>query len=104
MFYFQYPVGLFGTEPPPGAEDEMKKVMENLEAKLEGKKFLAGETLTLADISVMFNLTWMGVHPSFNMSAYPNFCKWRETIKEMPEYQKVNEGFDGFLKSKQGGD
>ena len=93
-------MGLQGTDAPPGAEEEMKKVLENMDGKLRGKKFLAGDVLTLADLSVIFNLSWLSVHPSFDFTSYPNVRRWRSTISEMPEFKKINKEFEDFIKSK----
>ena len=34
----------------------MKKALENMNGKLEGKKYLAGDTVTLADASAILSL------------------------------------------------
>ena len=80
----------------------MKKALENMNGKLEGKKYLAGDTLTLADLSAVFDLSWLEIHPTFDMSPYPNVTKWRQNIRDMPQFKKINEGFEGFIKSKVG--
>ena len=103
LVQLQYPTAFTGASPPEGTEEEMKKALENMNGKLQGKKYLAGDTLTLADLSVVFDLSWLEIHPTFDMSPYPNVSKWRQTIRGMPEFKKINEGFEGFIKSKVGG-
>ena len=63
--FIQYPTAFTGASPPQGTEEEMKKALENMNGKLEGKKYLAGDTLTLADLSAVFDLSWLEIHPTF---------------------------------------
>ena len=101
MFYFQYPVAFYGKDPSEGSEkEEVKKALENMDGKLGGKKYLAGDTLTLADASAIFNLSWLDIIPGFDISPYPNVRRWNETMRQIPQFKRVNEAFDGFVKSK----
>ena len=73
----------------------MRQVLSNLELKLQGKRFLAGENITLADISAVCNLSLLEM-VSFDVSPWPRFLQWRDDIKATKQYKIVHEGFEAF--------
>ena len=78
----------------------MRQVLSNLELKLQGKRFLVGENITLADVSVVCNLSLLEMVP-FDASPWPRFLQWREDIKATRQYKIVHEGFEAFKKKTQ---
>ena len=83
-------------------KEDIKKALENMNVKLAGKKYLAGDTITLVDASAIFNIMLLDAIPSFDMSPYPNVQRWSETMRKLPEFKEVNEGFEAFVKLKVG--
>ena len=79
----------------------MRQVLTNLELKLQGKRFLARENITLANVSVMCNLSLLEMVP-FDVSPWPRFLQWRDDIKATGQYKIVHEGFEAFKKAKLG--
>ena len=79
----------------------MRQVLGNLELKLQGKRFLVGENITLADVSVVCNLSLLEMVP-FDVSPWPRFLQWRDDIKATRQYKTVHEGFEAFKKAKRG--
>ena len=69
----------------------MQKAMKVLNDTLASRKFLTGDSITLADLSVATNLLlayeWV-MDPSFK-SPYPNANKWFDTVVSQPEVKKA---------------
>ena len=79
----------------------MRQVVSNLELKLQGKRFLVGENITLADVGVVCNLSLLEMVP-FDVSPWPRFLQWRDDIKATRQYKIVHEGFEAFKKAMRG--
>ena len=79
----------------------MRQVVSNLELKLQGKRFLVGENITLADVGVVCNLSLLEMVP-FDVSPWPRFLQWRDDIKATRQYKIVHEGFEAFKKARLG--
>lgn len=63
-----------------------------LEKVLNGHKWIVGNDLTLADISLLNSYTAMGLFVPLNREKYPNIASWMSRGREMPAYQVVKEG------------
>lgn len=70
---------------------EIQEVMKVLERALSGAKYLVGDGITLADLSVATNLLlayeWV-MEPAFR-SPYPNVNKWFDNVVNQPEVKKA---------------
>jgi len=71
-------------------EKQLPNIFAVLENELKGKKFLVGNTYSVADVMVgsAMNLA-MGL--GVNMSAYPNIKAWMAEMKSRPAWQKFAE-------------
>ncbi|XP_013174099.1 PREDICTED: glutathione S-transferase D7-like isoform X1 [Papilio xuthus] len=77
---------IMGKEYNEEKNDKLKEVVGWLNSMLEGRKFVAGDKLSIADITTavtMSNLDSFG----FDYSSYPNVKSWFErTVKELEPY------------------
>ena len=66
-----------------------------------GKKYLCGDQITIADYlgSAIMSIGEL-IH--CDLRNYPNVQRWLETVKKQPNYEKVNEVFNGFRASTKG--
>ncbi|TMJ22632.1 MAG: glutathione S-transferase family protein, partial [Alphaproteobacteria bacterium] len=66
-----------------------------------GKKYLCGDQITIADYlgSAIMSIGEL-IH--CDLKNYPNVQRWLETVKKQPNYEKVNEVFNGFRASTEG--
>uniref|UniRef100_A0A1B0CJ27 glutathione transferase n=1 Tax=Lutzomyia longipalpis TaxID=7200 RepID=A0A1B0CJ27_LUTLO len=74
----------------------MEQGVEFLNTALEGKTYVAGDHLTIADLALVATIsTYDGL--KFDFSKYPNVTKWYETCKKMPGYEVNQKGVDKFI-------
>ena len=66
-----------------------------------GKKYLCGDQITIADYlgSAIMSIGEL-IH--CDLKNYPNVQRWLGNVKKQPNYEKVNEVFNGFRASTQG--
>jgi glutathione S-transferase len=62
------------------------------------KKYLCGDQITIADYFGVCLLT-LGEVIGCKFSAYPNVQRWLETMKRLPNWDKVNEALYGFAEA-----
>lgn len=62
---------------------------------LAGKKYLCGDSITIADYFGVCLLT-LGDITRCDFSKYPNVARWVETMKQLPSWNAVNEVLYGF--------
>ncbi|KPJ08371.1 Glutathione S-transferase D7 [Papilio machaon] len=83
--FLKWPM-LAGKEYNEEKAEKLKEVVGWLNSMLEGRKFVAGDKLSIADITTvvtMSNLDSLG----FDYSSYPNVKSWFErTVKELEPY------------------
>jgi glutathione S-transferase len=97
IFPLSYKIGLttFGWIQDPAvhaaAVKDVKDVMQKLNKALDGKEYLVGGHLTLADITVFvacFMTMELALDAGFR-KAMPHFSAWYERITKVPEVVKV---------------
>ncbi|XP_012251097.1 glutathione S-transferase 1-1-like [Athalia rosae] len=89
-----------------GGPDLLKKIppaLELFDKFLEGRKYAAADTLTIADLALVVTVSNFEA-VDYDLSNYKNVTKWFALIKsEAPKYQEINgEGakqFGAFIKS-----
>uniref|UniRef100_A0A1L8E4W9 glutathione transferase n=1 Tax=Nyssomyia neivai TaxID=330878 RepID=A0A1L8E4W9_9DIPT len=93
---YYYPV-LFAKAPyKPEAYTKMEEAVGFLNTALEGQKYAAGDSLTIADLALVATIsTYDGF--KFDFSKYPNVAQWYETCKKMPGYEVNQQGVDEFV-------
>ncbi|XP_055679034.1 glutathione S-transferase 1-like [Lutzomyia longipalpis] len=94
---YHYPVIFKKTSSyDPEAFKRMEQGVEFLNTALEGKTYVVGDNLTIADLALVATIsTYDGL--KFDFSKYPNVAKWYETCKKMPGYEVNQKGVDKFV-------
>ena len=73
------------------AEPDFHKFAGVLNGHLRGRKWVTGDTLTVADISIG---AWMvyGGQAGFPLDAYPEITRWYASIVALPAWRKATAG------------
>uniref|UniRef100_U5EU81 glutathione transferase n=1 Tax=Corethrella appendiculata TaxID=1370023 RepID=U5EU81_9DIPT len=83
----------------PANPDNLKKMEEGVEflnTFLEGKSFVAGDNLTVADLSILATISSYEV-AGFEFSKFPNVQKWYDNIKDTAPGHEINKaGCEAF--------
>ncbi|GAB6026241.1 Glutathione S-transferase [Chamberlinius hualienensis] len=80
---------LFSEPAPAGAIENFRDKLETLENILTLNQYVAGDKLTLADISIVCSLT-IPEACDFGFGIYPRIKKWNaKVISELPFYEEV---------------
>lgn len=91
----------------PQNEVNFKKALNTLDFFLANSKYVAGDSLTLADISILGSLTYAEAF-QYDLTPYANVISWQANLKaELPYYEEINQvpaqilrGTVDFLKGK----
>jgi glutathione S-transferase len=67
---------------------EVQRIFAVLDRALEGKSFLVGERITLADISFAPSLAFAPML-GFDLGEWPNVARWVASLRERPSVKKV---------------
>ena len=87
-----------GSDPPEDKVTAHKKNLELLDQLIGNNKYLAGNDLTLADLSVLATLSYADI-AKYDMSAYKNVERWRSQLKkEVKSYDEINVFTDEEIK------
>lgn len=74
-------------------KDNTYKLYGLLEKFLEDRKWMAGESLSLADFSLVTTVTTLDIFVPVDAEKYPRISAWISMAKEtLPEYEEINEG------------
>ncbi|KAI1285678.1 Glutathione S-transferase 1, isoform C [Halotydeus destructor] len=74
-----------------GKEQAFKDKLALLEGYLSGNKYVAGDTLTIADLSIVAGIGFLKV-VNYDLTAYPNIVAWRARLEQgLPFYKEVND-------------
>jgi glutathione S-transferase len=82
----------FSRDPSHAERDELllQKPLGVLNAGLVGRRFLAGERFTVADLNVASILAW-GKIAKLNVSAHSEVTRWLDTCLTRPAYGRVRD-------------
>jgi glutathione S-transferase len=82
----------FSRDPSHAERDEvlLQKPLSVLNAALAGRRFLAGERFTVADLNVAGILAW-GKIAKLNTSAHPEATRWLDTCLTRSAYGRVRD-------------
>ena len=72
----------------------IRLALGSIEQRLGSTAFLAGDTLTAADIMMVFTLTTMRYFAPFNLTPYPAILAYLRRIGERPAYRAAMEKGD----------
>lgn len=81
-----------GEEYDEQKADQLDEALGWLNTFLEGRAFVAGDNLTIADISIIVTITNLEAF-GYDMSGHPNLTKWFERTKKALEpygYEEVD--------------
>lgn len=76
--------------------EQLKKAEEALgflNTFLEGNTYVAGDRLTIADISILASLSGFTVF-NLDLSKYPNVVRWQENGKKVPGWDIIEKGLE----------
>jgi len=68
-----------------------KQSLDYLNGFLEGNKYVAGNDLTIADLSIVSNVSTIQLLADFDFSNWKNIVQWLKTLeKELPYFEEIN--------------
>nr|AUO28661.1 glutathione S-transferase delta [Lasioderma serricorne]QWV59551.1 glutathione S-transferase delta 1 [Lasioderma serricorne] len=87
---YYYPVMFTGAEYDPAKLTKIEEAFKFLDLFLQDQEFVAGNTLTVADLAVVATVsTYEAV--GFDLSPYKNVAKWYGKVKATaPGYEEAN--------------
>ncbi|GBM40249.1 Glutathione S-transferase 1, isoform D [Araneus ventricosus] len=88
---YLYPMIFRGEPPDPIKESSYRSSLICLEHTLEKNAYVAGKHLTLADFSIVANISLAEAY-DYNFKHFPNIVTWLRRLKgELPYYREINE-------------
>ncbi|XP_068892686.1 glutathione S-transferase 1-like [Tenebrio molitor] len=85
------------TDIDDAARDNMLEAYGFLNTFLEGKQWVAGDFISVADYSLISSVTSIEVLVPIDAAKYPNVVAWEKRLKARPEYQANKKGMDEFV-------
>ncbi len=87
MFQFQH-------EPSAARKEKLNWMftsLSRLEQFLTKSRYVSGDTLTVADISIIPTITLLDVAVKLDFSRFPNIIRWMQTMQsELPYFDEFN--------------
>ncbi|XP_055679031.1 glutathione S-transferase 1-like [Lutzomyia longipalpis] len=94
---YYYPPIFAKAHFDPAAFKKMEDAVVFLNTGLEGQKYAAGDSLTIADFALVATIATFDAF-KFDLSKYPNVVQWYEMCKKTITGYEVNQkGADGFM-------
>lgn len=91
ILFFQKGLIFFGKKE---ITDEEKKSLQEaynvVEKFLERSKWIAGNSLTIADFSFVTSITSWSIFEPFDESKHPKMCSWLKEMEKLPYYGEAN--------------
>jgi glutathione S-transferase len=87
----QVPAELRNAKAADAAKAEVQSLLALLDAKLEGRSWLVGETFTLADLHLAGAMAWIG-RLGFDVASLENVGAWAKRCQARPAFAKVMAG------------
>lgn len=76
----------------------------SLETLLEGSTYVAGDELTLADLSIIATISSANVLVPIASNRFPKITEWMSRMQQLPYYHEANQvgldKFTGMIRSK----
>jgi len=92
------------TEVPQEKLDAVHQGLKLLEAFLGNSPYLAGDSLTLADLSTGPTVSAVPAAVDIDPATYPKVTAWLDRLNKLPYYKEINEApaqsYVAFLRSK----
>nr|XP_042905060.1 glutathione S-transferase 1-like isoform X2 [Parasteatoda tepidariorum] len=88
---YLYPTLFMGKAEDPEKKEAFEKTLAFLEEFLSKTPYVAGDHLTVADLSILASLTFAELK-DFSYAAYPKITAWLNKMKsEVPDFKEINE-------------
>ena len=99
MFFPQVPVITKGQKPDQEVFEKLKEKLDHLDHLLEGKFFLVGNRVTLADISLIPMVSIL--QPAgINLEKYHNLNNWMTRCKQqIPKYDEYMKPYEAHVQT-----
>lgn len=82
---------------PRDEADNLREAYDLLEHFLVDRQWMAGDELTIADLSLIPSVTTADTLVPIDNIKYPNICAWIKRSQALPYYQEANQvGLDNF--------
>lgn len=81
---------------PPEKAEEVIEAYGFLEKFLQGNTWMAGEDVTLADISLITTVTSLNVLVPIDEEKFPNIAAWIKEAEDLPYYDAQKNGLEMF--------
>ncbi|CAH1367311.1 unnamed protein product [Tenebrio molitor] len=93
------PIIYHGVKKGVGQEekDAIEEVYAFVEAFLEGRQWIAGDSVTVADYSLISTITTLNVLVKVDASKYSRVAAWLQRAETLPEYELNKKGLDLFI-------
>nr|WUG53825.1 glutathione S-transferase [Zeugodacus cucurbitae] len=92
------------TNVPQQKIDEIAEVYATVNKFLQDHPYVAGDNLTIADLSLISSISSLQVYLESDAVKYPNLVAWIKRLEQLPYYEKTNgkglQQFKDLLKSK----
>ncbi|XP_033154151.1 glutathione S-transferase 1-like [Drosophila mauritiana] len=92
------------TEVPQEKLDAIHRGLKLLETFLGNSPYLAGDSLTLADLSTGPTVSALPAAVDIDPATYPKVTAWLDRLNKLPYYKEINEApaqnYVAFLRSK----
>ena len=88
---FQYPIIRTGSLGDEEKLKAFKQSLDYLNGFLEKNKYVAGNDLTIADLSILASLSSILLLADYDFENWKNINKWLKTLqKELPYFEEIN--------------
>lgn len=84
-------------EFPQSKVEEIVKGYQAINTFLESNEYLAGQTVTLADLYLWTLMESLGQVIAVDKEKFPNFDRWTNKMKELPTYEVNKKGADDHI-------
>ena len=86
-----------GVDAPEDKVNAFKNNLKLLDQLIGDNKYLTGNELTIADISVLASLALVEFF-KVDLSEYSNLSRWHSSLKsELPYYEEINHFEDEYI-------
>ena len=71
--------------------DKMIEMLNYLDLKLSGKNWFVGDCVTIADLSILANVTSI-INIGYDLSVHKNLSRWYEYCRYIPGFEENETG------------
>ena len=90
-----------GAEPTEQQVTNFKNNLKLLDTLIGDNKYVAGNELTIADLSIVATITTLAINDFKDLADAPNVKRWLDRLtKELPYYEEINGGVGEAMKER----